>query len=217
MAETPGTSNRTSGTTFPWVRAGASASLAEFARTGWTEADWDDLYDRDTWTGPNTDLQYCIQEWLRHPPKHFEVPVTPATVRATLARFGTRAPLALNAYAAGASKRFVGALTDLAPQVHNPDGVWWYTTKLGLTEPEAVGWALTGDLLWPVYGVDSLPHSAPFVTRWVDRFGPKAYLWVLAGYDLTEAVALQAAGTVVTEDQLRVMVALNGTVLPDDI
>ncbi|MGV8846045.1 hypothetical protein [Tessaracoccus sp.] len=81
---------------------------------------------------------------------------------------------------------------------------------LDLSEPEAVGWAHTA-----LFSTNRLRRlRRQYIRTWLDRFGPKAYLWVLAGYDLKEATSMQKAGDLVSEDQLRVMVALNGRTLP---
>ncbi|MGV8847004.1 MAG: hypothetical protein ACOH1Y_18350 [Propionicimonas sp.] len=127
---------------------------------------------------------------------------------------GSDAEAVLNAYADAASNRFVDAYLshsqlwlDTSASVSH---AWTVTTTtLHLPEVEAVGWAYT-DVLGAYF-----PYAV--ITAWTNAFGPAAYLWVLAGYDLAEAVALRDTGTVITEDQLRVMVALAGVILPAGI
>ena len=92
-----------------------------------------------------------------------------------------------------------------------------------MTEAAATGWAFTGTgrtvpyepSRSSAYAQEQLVLAR--ITAWTDRFGPDAYLHVLAGFTLDEAIALQDGGTTVTEQQLRVMIALTGVVLPAGI
>ncbi|MGV8846048.1 MAG: hypothetical protein ACOH1Y_17925 [Propionicimonas sp.] len=182
----------------------------EFARMGWTTADWLTLSSRCL----------SLRGWLQFPPETFHQNVSPGLALELDTLYGARAPMVLNALAAGASTRFVATILGDRPQPipASPQVVWRWAQRAGLDEPGACGWAHT-DLL-------NRKSSSPvtekramlaLIPQWVDRFGPKAYLWVLAGFTLAEATAMQEAETVVTEDQLRVMAALNGVSLPAGI
>ncbi|MGV8847005.1 MAG: hypothetical protein ACOH1Y_18355 [Propionicimonas sp.] len=185
-------------------------------------AGWDKLVDAATWEGVTVPgfgspraVIADIQRWLSvaDTGQLDILRFTPALVRATYRTYGIRARLVLAAYAAGASEEFVTAYLsrrDHAAVVHVQQA--WHQTRTGsagVTEHEAVGWAHT-DLYRP-------DTPDPAITSWTKALGPAAYLWVLAGYNLDEAVAMRDAGTPVTDQQLRVMVALAGTTLPAGI
>ncbi|MGV8846044.1 hypothetical protein [Tessaracoccus sp.] len=186
---------------------------------GWTAADWDDLMDASTWEGP-ADHQ-DIQWWLENPPLQFAWhPITPTQFRETCTRYGKNAGYVLSAYAEGAAPRFVDVFIGAGPVIPAEASVmrarlaWMNAKELRLSEDQAVGWA-HADLL--IVDLLRTPDGVPVITTWIARFGPTAYLWVLAGYTLDEATAMQDAGTVITDDQLRVAVTLKGITLPAGI
>ncbi|MGV8846046.1 MAG: hypothetical protein ACOH1Y_17935 [Propionicimonas sp.] len=183
---------------------------AAFTRMGWSDQDWAELTDPATWAQVSSGHLEYVLNFLDHEPEAF---VTPVTVREVFIRYGKDGGHVLTAYADGASPRFVDAFTGVTRQRLN-DTVgamrarlaWMNAKELRLPEDQAIGW-VHADLL------DYVDQQV-VITAWVDLFGPKAYLWPLAGFTLTEATALEADGTVVSEDQLRVMAALAGAVLP---
>ena len=184
-----------------------------FTQAGWTSQDWNCLYGTVS-QGRNAIGQTQLRAWMRNPPTMYPYGVSPSTVLDALAMFGEQCPEALNAYAGGATPRFVATFLTHHPN-GSPEEAWQALYEdLGLTEPEAIGWACTFLLYtregWPL----TRAVIEPEIAAWTDRFGPTAYLHVLAGFDLAEATALQDAGTTVSEQQLRVMVALTGVVLP---
>ncbi|MGV8846047.1 MAG: hypothetical protein ACOH1Y_17930 [Propionicimonas sp.] len=195
------------------------------ARTGWTQADWDDLLDQGTWGETSDQVFKTVRSWLRRPPVWFQAPVTPAQVREMTALYGAGVPSALNALADGASERFVAAVLGNRLNVRTPTSAWEQCQDAHLSEPEAVGWAHTNHLNQINHHLHFSQPQQPSIVEtarwsiplWVAWFGPTAYLWVLAGFTQAEAVAIRDAGTVVTDDQLRVMAALNGAALPAGI
>ena len=192
--------------------------VAGFARIGWSTRDWDDLYDFLTASPQLAAGATVLASWLRHPPAVFVAALTPDQVRDVFARHGKRAGQVLRAMAAGASERFVVAFSGppwnamIAPTAVNAwrDAV----VVLGLTEKQATGWAATGWLQAPA---KTQEESAGLILVWTDRFGSSAYLWPLAGFTLDEATAMRDHKSSPTQDQLRVMVALNGHILPDGV
>ncbi|MGV8910658.1 MAG: hypothetical protein ACOH1Y_16905 [Propionicimonas sp.] len=113
-------------------------------------------------------------------------------------------------------------------RVEDPEAAWAFACQVGLSEPEAVGWALTGYLHGPpgprrrlddgAYLACARAHysarKASQIGKWTRLFGPAAYLWPLAGFTLDEATEMWEAGNAPTEGQLRVMAALAGPALP---
>ncbi|MGV8846101.1 hypothetical protein [Tessaracoccus sp.] len=99
----------------------------------------------------------------------------------------------------------------------DPTGGWDIARLAGLAEPAAVGWALAGYLQPPDGLARDDAGAAALITGWTDLWGPTAYLWVLAGFAGAEATAMRDAETTMSEEQLRVMVALAGVTLPDGI
>ncbi|MGV8847007.1 hypothetical protein [Tessaracoccus sp.] len=197
-------------------------ACATFTGHGWTAAQWDDLCT--FYAGHDQAGGQEVAYWLRHPPATFATPITPTMIRDLFDRYEELTFHVLTAIAAGASERFCAGFFN--PQWHRRDHVavvdgWAQATALNLTEPEAVGWAATdylGCLRDPAVlrGVPSLSRAqlAVLIRTWISFFGPTAYLYVLAGYDLDEAVAMRDAKTSPTPEQLRVMVALAGHTLP---
>ena len=199
------------------------ATRAEFVTAGWTAEQWDDLYDHLSVSRAPGAL--ILTSWLRNPDLTFLVPITPATVLDFLTRYGKQAAQLLTAVDAGATERFT--LTFLGPSWIRSDygaavKAWQYATQIGLAEPQAVGWAATGYLHSRFYDQPTA-HGAPTLSRderttliraWTDRFGPNAFLYVLAGITADEAATMRYARRSPTQDQLRVMVALNGVILP---
>jgi len=132
----------------------------------------------------------------------------------------------LTVIGAGVPERFAIAFLDRNPDSTAPlllNG-WRNAITLRLNEEEASGWAATGYLRGQFYtqtaGQTGLGRDAMAaeIGAWTNRFGPGAFLWVLAGFTLDEAVELRKNGTVITSEQLHVMVALNGaTVLPASV
>ena len=192
----------------------AEKKWARFARMGWTFDDWDDL-DEATWDGLPADRHLELRVWLRNPPV-FKTSLSPAVVREVTARFRRWARQALDAYAAGASSRFI-AVFILRHQDGNPAAAWKYAYSTGMAEEIAAGWAAT-DLLylrpWPTNHRGDKQLVLDRIMPWLDRFGSYGHLYVLAGYTLEEAVAIDDAalrnGTPrVTREQLEAMVALN--------
>ncbi|MGV8847010.1 hypothetical protein [Tessaracoccus sp.] len=182
-------------------------------------AELDDLLDVTTWVGvyppgftSHSQAPLEISEWLENDEPFYAPGTTPALTqgRRIFTTHGVKARQVLDAYAAGASPRFVDAWLTPSPlqagRATHADGAWQCATFMHLPEPEAVGWAYT----------DLLVHNEWAITTWVDSLGPTSYLWVLAGFTLAEAAAMRDGGTV-TDQQLRVMVALNGTSLPAGI
>ncbi|MGV8910654.1 MAG: hypothetical protein ACOH1Y_16885, partial [Propionicimonas sp.] len=165
---------------------GVAGRAEGIRRTGWTAEDWDEVYDMGAaFPAPH---QRYLQRWLLHPPEQFVVLVTPQQVRGAFAVYGPMVTGALDAFAAGASDRFVAAFA--AHQEHLVDltrSTWLTLVSMGLSEPAATGWALT---LGPG---SSLAASMARLARWVGSFGETAYLWVLAGFTLEEATKLRAA------------------------
>ncbi|MGV8910143.1 MAG: hypothetical protein ACOH1Y_14275 [Propionicimonas sp.] len=153
-----------------------------------------------------------VRHWLRTQHEPLPATITPDLIRDTYQVWGRQARTVLNAYVAGASPRFVAAYISCGHDEAHVRRAWELTQDAGLDEPAATGWALTGQL--KVRGAQT---TVEVITAWVTLFGPAAYLCVLAGYDLGEAAAIHDAGELVTEDQLRVMAALNGVVLPEGI
>ena len=203
-----------------WRRA-----VAAFMSIGWTTDQWTALHaffaDRETPTGGP-----AVAHWLRTPPARFVIPITPAMVKDLNARHGEQTAQVLAAMAAGASERFCVAFLnpgwDISTHVSVLDG-WAQAAAIDLAEHDAVGWAAT-DYLGCRRGptVHGLPSASRAqltvrVSTWVNYFGPGAYLYVLGGFDLDEAVAMRDAGTSPTPDQLRVMVALAGVILPPGV
>ncbi|MGV8910657.1 MAG: hypothetical protein ACOH1Y_16900 [Propionicimonas sp.] len=188
-----------------------------FTRLGWTAAEWEDLYNQGT---PASISQHYLQEWLVSPPERFAASISPDLVRETFALYGSLAQHVLNAYAAGASARFVNTYAGQHEWLgHTIKDTWADLADLGLSEAACTGWAHIGGHRWPTGGHDASLGAGndSLVARWVNQFGPASYLWVLAGYTLDEATNMRDSGTVVSEKQLRVMVALAGVVLPDGI
>ncbi|MGV8846049.1 MAG: hypothetical protein ACOH1Y_17920 [Propionicimonas sp.] len=201
------------------ARDDMSTGIAGLNQAGWTQADWDDLTDETTWGSSSSAAFQAVRYWLRHPPLEFWAPVTPAQVREMSGVYGEQVSLALDALAAGASERFVAAALANRHDLDTPTIVWDRAQDAHLSEPEAVGWAHTNHLNQlsrpqQTSIVETVLSSIPL---WVARFGPTAYLWVLAGFTQAEAVAIRDSGVVVTDDQLRVMSALNGVTLPAGI
>ncbi|MGV8846067.1 MAG: hypothetical protein ACOH1Y_14280 [Propionicimonas sp.] len=182
-----------------------------FARMGWTPADWAALDDPATWPA-RVKMKYhgLLGEWLRDPPPHFNTPVSPALVRDTFTAHPGWAALILNTYAAGASERFVNLYIDRHQGVNFVGMAWAEAQHHDMSEPSATGWALTNHQL-------GLPHHRQEISSWVRLFGPTAYLWPLAGYDLDEAIAMSDVGWPPADEQLRVMAILNGHTLPAGI
>lgn len=96
---------------------------------------------------------------------------------------------------------------------------WATTTAAGLSEVDATGWALTGQLLADpdTQAVVDVPLVSAQLMPWVEQVGPASWLFLLAGFTLDEAVALADAGTTPTEQQLQVMAVLNGHTLPEGV
>ncbi|MGV8846065.1 hypothetical protein [Tessaracoccus sp.] len=199
-----------------------------FDTLGWTQTDWNAMFDPSTWAGadeagsPGERNFHNARRWLLNPPAPFRVRVSAATVRQTYQTYGTGARSVLNAYAAGASPRFVDRYSTTNPTwLPEPLYAWRYSQFAEMSEPEATGWAYTqlmGQNSWEYAGgrVHPAGSNQP-ITAWIARFGPTAYLWVLAGYTLEEATTMQDDGTLVSEEQLRVIVALTGVVLPTGV
>ena len=202
-----------------WRRVRGEYALDTFAAIGWTAQQWDDTYQALFPASPKPGSK-ALANWLRNPPKelvnHLGVPITPAMVLQLLDRYGTQTPRVLTGLTAGASERF--AATYLNPKWRHHSRAtttgWAYAQSIGLTEPHATGWAPTGYL-----NARGKTPGGPtkLIRTWTTQFGPDAYLYVLAGFDLDEAVAMRDAKTLPTEDQVRVMVALNGHTLPDGV
>ncbi|MGV8910945.1 MAG: hypothetical protein ACOH1Y_18395 [Propionicimonas sp.] len=199
--------------------------LRSLVQIGWTEADWTALMVEGLTAGAvdasTASARLVVRQWLLSPPPKFVAAVTPLTVRVTFAVHGRSTPGVLDAYAAGASERFVDAFLngrhDRVGQEEPLDG-WTCARAAHLREPAATGWALTGRLMQSSLlgrGL-SLGVLARHIRLWVDRCGETAYLWVLAGFTMDEATAM-LDGSVVTDEQLRVMVDLNGMALPAGI
>lgn len=202
-----------------WRRIDVSYEVElHFVQNGWTAHDWntldDELFAEDFDSTTLANGFYQVREWLRHPPA-FENPVTPTLVRETITAFGVQAVFALNGYAAGASPEFVAAFLVRHPE-GNPEVGWGYAQRAHLDGPSAAGWVLTGllnqDLTEDGHttGLQVIRH----IRVWTAAFGPTAYLWVLAGFDLGEATTLVTDQGPVSEERLRVMAALNGADLP---
>ncbi|MGV8910941.1 MAG: hypothetical protein ACOH1Y_18370 [Propionicimonas sp.] len=208
--------------TNPSPTLSAGDQLTKLTKTTWAKANlpavWDELLDARTWAGvdavpgfrsPQTVI-VDIQHWFRFSAPTPPESITPAVVRATYRTYGIRARLVLDAYIGGASARFADAYLSRRPDRVDVTTAWDRTlARTGITEPQAVGWAYTD-----LYRRDT---PDPSITAWTTRFGPAAYLWVLAGYTLDEATKMRDAGTVVTDAQLRVMVALNGVTLSEGV
>ncbi|MGV8846054.1 MAG: hypothetical protein ACOH1Y_16925 [Propionicimonas sp.] len=192
------------------------AALAQLLAIGWTTQDWDDLDDYRTWGQVDEQNHQRVRYWLRHPPERFDVPVSPGLVRETTARYGRQTPGALNAYAAGASERFVAAHLAHGLRVLNADIAWGACRHSSLSEVSSTGWALTGQLVVVDTGT-TWTGLLDRILQWAALFGEFAYLWVLAGFTFEEATVMQAAGPPASKDQLRVMAALNGFTLPAGI
>ncbi|MGV8846085.1 hypothetical protein [Tessaracoccus sp.] len=184
--------------TFPGYMSTCSPELALM---GWTVADWDALDDPGTWDRTNINWHFHVRDWLSFPPKQFEVLVSPQQVRDALIVHGVYVREALDAYAAGASERFVTAFQRRCP-VETAVTAWQRATWAGLSEPAAFGWAQAGML---AEGMDQQKAA------WVAQLGPDAYLWVLAGYTLEETTAMRDAGATVSNEQLQVQAALAGS------
>ena len=203
---------------------------AGIAAMGWTSTEWDDTF-RFLVTAP--DGTYKVQAavagvhaWLRNPP-YFSVPISAATVQDVFTRHGKQTAPVLSILATGGTERFAVAFVN---QPHWPvpktspaqvaeaatDG-WRFARSLGLAEQSATGWAATGYLHTSQHQPAARESMTALIKEWTDLFGPTAYLWVLAGFDLDEATAMRDAHTTPTQEQLRVMVALNGHVLPDGV
>ncbi|MGV8847006.1 MAG: hypothetical protein ACOH1Y_18360 [Propionicimonas sp.] len=198
----------------PALTAGGKFPAFRIPDANW-HPDWEDVVNPATWEGvtvpgfrsPRTVI-VDIQRWLRFTDPLPTIWIT--VVRATYRTYGTRARLVLDAYTSGATARFVTAYLSRREGAVDVREAWHQTlARTGITEPQAVGWAYTD-----LYRRDT---PDPSITAWSTRFGPAAYLWVLAGYDLAEAWAIQASGTIPTDEQLRVMVALAGYTLPAGI
>ncbi|MGV8910943.1 MAG: hypothetical protein ACOH1Y_18385 [Propionicimonas sp.] len=164
-----------------------------------------------------------IYGWLRNSPSDWKVAVSPTVVRETLVRYGPGdggAGGVLTAFAAGASERFVAAFTSRHRR-QDTRTAWLFAEFGHLAEPEATGWALT-DYLFPSHltpaSLEAQYWEAEAILGdWRRGFGPRSYLWVLAGFTLNEATAMQDQNATVSDDQLRVMAALNGFTLPASI
>jgi len=216
----------------PWPRhVPSSRAVEQFLAMGWTAEDWQDLdqemTDRaggqvrgvSTGYGVSADRVTNIREWLRMPPESFAAPMTTGTVRETFATHGVLTSIVLDAYAAGASTRFVDAFFT-APGQFDVRKAWAITSTARLSEPAAVGWALTGRLCsaaGPGVAEENENIVDVRVTPWTDLFGSNAYLHILAGFTFAEAIELKDTGVHISEEQLRVMVALAGVVLPAGI
>jgi len=191
-----------------------------YTQAGWTSSDWNLLYlhgvvhHQEDYFSPG---RQELRAWMRNPPSMYPNGVTPADTNDAFTAYGSQTPEALNARAAGASARFVAAFMG-AHRGGKPEYAWAILhDDLGLVEAEATGWAATRYLSAGQGRTPGPPGVNPVVTRWRDRFGPTSYLYVLGGYDIEEATTMQEAGTPVSEQQLRVMVALRGIVLPAGI
>ena len=210
-------------TTGVWHCSLTSEVVAQFTSLGWTADDWrgvdelaDDLLGEVVGLGLMRGTFINLREWLRQPPAVFKNHLSPALVRETLGKHDLLTSTILDAYAAGASARFVDAFL-AGPGTKDVMTAWAITQCAHLSEPEAVGWALTGRV--KVYaGPGSTGEDehvvADRITWWAGRFGPTSYLLVLAGFTFDEAAAMQDAGRMPAVAQLRVMAALNGHVLP---
>jgi hypothetical protein len=205
------------------------AAVATFASIGWTTQDWDDLYRY--FTGPAGGAAVggpSVADWLRNPPPTFRTRPTPASIRALFARHGRQTEYVLAALVDGASERFAVTYRsrDSSPIARAAElqSGWRHAVTIGLTEPQATGWAGTGYLHSRRYRPSPIGSPASsravmtaLITAWTTAFGPDAWLYVLAGIDLQEAVALKENGKTPTGEQLRVMAALNGHTLPAGI
>lgn len=200
-----------------WNRA-----IASFMRAGWTRQEWDDLYE--FLTDRADDGARFLAAWLRNPPARFVNPISPALVRDVYARHPKVAEQVMIAIGAGATERFAITFIRASPLIRAAIAGWQFSRALGLAEPAATGWAATGylhdrgnnaDFHGALTGDGAAARRT--INAWVDAFGPGSYLYVLAGITLKEAVAMRAAGDQVSDQQLRVMAALNGYVLPAGI
>ena len=198
-----------------------------FAELGWARGQWHDLHaffsGHDQ--GPSG---RAVANWLCHPPDFFITPITAAQVRDLYTRHGDQTCQVLNAVAAGASERFCDAYLNPAGGVvddqYDADvaGGWANALSLGLSEPQAVGWAAAGYLrakfayVLVRNGID-LDEATAMIRIWTSQFGPTAYLYVLAGVGWAAAGYLRDHHTSPTDERLRVMAALKGATLPDGI
>lgn len=207
--------------------------VATFTRWGWTAQDWHDedskvairfgpsIVPVDTPTQRN---QLTLREWLRNPPASSVAPIPRDLIGQVVAAHGPRLTSnVLDAYAAGAPHAFLDVILAKRPgqtgwPQRNVITAWEITVMASLTGPAAIGWATTGELNAPILKDGTTAKEgrvvADQIIAWTDQFGPDAYLYVLAGITLKEALGLAAAGKTPTEQQLRVMAALNGHTLP---
>ena len=218
----------------PWPSYLTKAAVATFTGWGWTAQDWHEVdtevgdlfgFKRGMLARAGRRSNYNLREWLRDPPTVVTAAVGRDRFAQAVADHGpTMATNVLDVYAAGASTRF--AATFLAKDANHRAGwpqrdvtsAWEITQEAHLTEPAVTGWALTGWLARHRQ-MDGAPAEdvgmiARRITAWADQFGPGAYLYVLAGFTLEEAITLRDAGDSPTGEQLRVMAALNGHTLP---
>ncbi|MGV8846108.1 hypothetical protein [Tessaracoccus sp.] len=193
----------------PWPEKVPVLAQERFAGIGWTYEDW----ARCRREQPSRHARH----WLLHPPV-FTWSITPEQFLETTGRYGWRSISVLNGLTEGAPPRLATAL--LCVDAHaNVPACWATAQQLGWAETEAVGWALAGMLRSNHTDTETFDRTRLAATtirrthQWIQMFGPEAYLWVLAGYDLHEAQQATRLGPV-TLEQLRVMVVLNGAELP---
>ncbi|MGV8847000.1 hypothetical protein [Tessaracoccus sp.] len=203
------------------INPGAVNDDYRFAAMDWTDQDWDDLLTR--WGGLPAGVQTKVRDWLLKPRKEpLPQPLTPAGLGSVLSAETWTTSLVLDALGNGVPPVFIAAITARLSagggRAHtldfHPNIEWRNALDLGLAEDQAVTWAYTTLL-------ESSPHRSlsersPLLA-WTDQFGPTAYLWAAAGYTLNEALTMRDSGTTVTNDQLRVAVALKGITLPAGI
>ena len=186
---------------------------AAAASAGWTVQDWIRLH---------TKARGLTRKWLWNMPLLPE-PLAAEAIENLMSPYTSFfAAGVLDQIAAGIPQRFVFEAGDWAIDVDPRNAgdrlrlLWDLVQDLGMTEAEAFGWLLTGKLYVPVRKWES-GEAEGIVTRkigpWRDKYGPTAYLWVLAGVGLREA-ARSVKNPGWDDDTLRTMVALNGVVLP---
>ena len=209
---------------FVWTKEGWPSGISRKTRqraetAGWTSQDWVRFHTAST--------DRVLDEWLTDLPA-IPPSFTPSFVQSIIdsAQNGVIPVQVLNAVAGGVPVGFatagIGRWRDgWYDADHTMDQIsktWSIAQSLGLSDQEATGWLLTGQLI-VAYNTWKIGSAVDTVGARIGpwrKYGPTAYLFVLAGLGLREAAkAVKQPGW---DDQtLRVMLALNGVVLPPGI